>query len=188
LLFQTKDPDGYVCISAFDVKSVDTEALLRSAQQKYPAVSVQLVDLDKVAGSRYLCLATFNALKSFRSPHPIAHSLRMEILLYVAANRQISEALKIVGVTAQTKSIAGIAEGGSKEQVLSAAETLSQLLGREENDKLLDRWDRVRLHNVRSIFDIGDRELRAIRRRGEDPARAIERLAIERSAMLTIKK
>jgi tRNA threonylcarbamoyladenosine modification (KEOPS) complex Cgi121 subunit len=188
LLFKTRDPDAYVWISAFDAKPDDVEHLLRSTQQKYPNVSVQVVDLNRVAGSRYLFLATFNALKSFRSAHPITHTLSMEMLLYVAANRQIGEALKIVGVTAETRNVAAIAEGASKEQILGVAANLCELLKKEENDRLLDRWDKGRMDNVRSTLGIRDRELRAIRRNNEDLAKAIERLAIERSAMLTIRK
>lgn len=188
MLFEIKDPTGYVWISAFDVKPKDVELVLRSSQQKFPAVSVQLVDLDKVAGSRYLFLATFNALKSFRSAQPIAHSLSMETLLYVAANKQIGEALKIAGVSPETKHVAAIAEGERKVQVLEAAAYLRQLLASKENDELLDKWDKVRVENVRSVFGIGDKELRATIRGNEGLFEAIERLAIERSAMLAIRK
>jgi len=188
LLFEIKDPKEYVWISAFDAKPEDVEHVLRSMHQKFPAVSVQLVDLEKVAGSRYLFLATVNALKSFRSKQPIARSLSMEILLYVAANRQIGEALKIVGVTTQTKNVAAIAENESKEQVLEAATTLRELLRIEESDVLLDKWNARRVGHVRSVLGIGDKEIRATLRKKEDSTKAIERLAIERSAMLAIKK
>lgn len=188
MLFEIKDPEEYVWVSAFDVKPDDVELVLRSIQQKFPDVSVQLVDLDKVGGSRYLFLATFNALKSFRSGHPIARSLSMEILLYVAANRQIGEALKIAGVTAETRNVAAIAEGDSKSQVLEAAATLREMLKREGSDELLDKWDGKRVDHVRSVFGIGDKEIQATIRKKEDLTKAVERLAIERSALLAIKK
>lgn len=188
MLFEIKDQVAYVWISAFDVKPEDVELVLRAMQQKFPGVSVQLVDLDKVAGSRYLFLATVDAVKSFRSSQPIARSLSMEILLYVAANRQIGEALKSVGISAGTRKFAAIAEGESKEIVLEAAAKLRELFKKEDNDELLDQWDRGRVDNVRSVLAIGDKELRALRHKNEDLAKAVERLAIERSAMLAIRK
>ena len=188
MLFEIKELEEYVWISAFDIKPDGIEDVLRSMQEKFPDISVQLVDLDKVAGSRYLLLATFNALKSFRSKQPIARSLSMEILLYVAANRQIDEALKNVGVTAKTRKVAAIIVSKSREQVLNAAGALREILKKEESDQLVDEWDKERIEHVRSALGIGDKEIRATLRKNEDPAKAVERLAIERSAMLTIKK
>ena len=188
MLFEIENRAEYVWISAFDTKPEDVELLLRSMQQKFPSVSVQIVDLEKVGGSRYLFLATVNAVKSFHSPHSIARSLNMEILLYVAANRQIGEALKIVGVTAETRNVAAIAEGESKGEVLEAAVAFRELLKIAENDELLDKWDEKRLNHVRSVFRIGDEEIRATLRKSEEVTKAVERLTIERSAMLAIKK
>jgi tRNA threonylcarbamoyladenosine modification (KEOPS) complex Cgi121 subunit len=188
LLFEIKELAEYVWISAFDAKPDNVDQVLRAIQGKLPGVSVQLADLDKVAGSRYLFLATVNALKSFRSKQPIARSRGMEILLYVAANRQIDEALKHVGVTADTRRVAAVAVSNSKDQLLGVAAAIGELLNEENLDELVDEWGPKRMDNVRSIFGIGDKELRATVRKNEDTAKAVERLAIERSAMLTIRK
>ncbi len=187
MLFEITELAEYVWISAFDSKP-EVERILRAIQEKAPSVSVQLVDLDKVAGSRYLLLASFNALKSFRSKQPIARSLGMEMLLYIAANRQIGEALRRVGVTADTRRVAAVAVGNSKEQVLGAATTLSELLMKETLDALVDEWNPKRIRNVRSLLGIGEKELKATIRKDEAMPKALERLAIERSAMLAIKK
>ena len=188
MLFEIKELEECVWISAFDIKPDGVEDVLRSMQERFPEISLQLVDLDKVAGSRYLLLATFNALKSFRSKQPIARSLSMEILLYVAANRQIGEALKNVGVTANTRRVAAIVVGDSREKALNSAGALREILKKEESDQLVDEWDRTRIEHVRSALGIRDKEIGATLRKNEDPAKAVERLAIERSAMLTIKK
>jgi hypothetical protein len=57
-----------------------------------------------------------------------------------------------------------------------------------ESDELLDKWNQERVKRVRSGFGIGDREIAALRRGNEDTSQIVERLAIERSAMLAIKK
>jgi KEOPS complex subunit Cgi121 len=188
LIFEVKDSGEFVWISAFDTKLDGVERVLQSFQGEHPDVSLQLVDLDKVAGSRYLFLATYNALKSFRSKQPIAHSLGMEILLYAAGNRQIDEALKNVGITPVTRRVAAIAVGTSRVQVLESAEALRDILKKEESDELLDKWDQDRIKRVRSVFGIGNKEVKALRHRNEKAVKALEHLAIERSAMLAIKK
>ncbi len=71
-------------------------------QAAFPNVTVQLFDLDRVAGSRHLLLATINAVKSYDSKRRISRSLGMEILLFVSGTRQISEAVKRVGISPET--------------------------------------------------------------------------------------
>ncbi len=187
MLFEIRELAEYVWISAFESKP-EVERILGEMQEKAPSVSVQLVDLDKVAGSHYLLLATFNALKSFRSKQPIARSLGMEMLLYIAANRQIGEALKRVGISGRTRRVAAVAVGKSKDQVLSAAALFSGFFTQQNLDALVDEWTPERIRNVRSLLDIGEKELKATIRKDEAMPKALERLAIERSAMLAIKK
>ena len=177
----------YLWMSAFDTKPQSIEDLLRSATEKYPDVSVQCVDLDRVPGSHYLLSATVNALKSYRSKQPIAKSLGMELLLYISGNKQINEALTRVGVTSETKRTAAVAVGSSNNQVSATGNYLEQVLGRHGRDDLLDDWPRSRIENVRSAFEIGDKELKAIIRGKEPITNAIERLALERSAMLALR-
>ena len=175
-------------ISAFDTKPENVEQLFRIAAEKYPSVSLQLVDLDRVPGQRYLLLATVNALESFHSKQPLAKTLAMELLLYVAGEKQITEALRRVGVTPQTRRVAAIAVGASAEEVSSAASSLGETLRVSENDQLLEDWPAARIKNVRSDFEIGEKELRAVIRKREPLTAAIERLAVERSAMLAARK
>ena len=187
MLFDLPQLGQYVWMSAFDTKPENIELLLRSAVEKHPNVSVQCVDLDRVPGSHYMLLATVNAIKSYRSKQPIAKSLGMELLLYISGNRQINEALTRVGVTSETRRIAALTVGSSRDHVSTAGDYLERLLGQHGRDDLLDDWPRSRMENVRSGFEIGDKELKAIIRPKEPITGAIERLALERSAMLALR-
>jgi tRNA threonylcarbamoyladenosine modification (KEOPS) complex Cgi121 subunit len=188
LLFQLPEFSAYIWISGFASKPDDFDLTLRELQEKYPHLSAQFVDLDKVPGSRYLFLATLNALKSFNSRQPISRSLSMEILLFVSANRQIHEAIRLVGIASDTRRAAGVLVGKTQKEVSAAAELLCQTLGQKSNDGLIDHWSAERIQNVLSLFEIGSKELRATLRKNEARAQAVERLAIERSALLTVRK
>ena len=187
MIFQLPENQISVWISAFNSRPKDPEELFRIASEKCPTVSVQLVDLDMVPGQRYLQLATVNAVKSFHSKQPIAKTLSMELLLYISAEKQIVRALKRVGVTTETRRVVGVAVGPSPD-ISEAAHFLSVMLGQDGDDRLLDEWSRQRIESVRSGFDIGDKELEAIIHPNETEAMAVERLAVERSAMLAAKK
>ena len=112
----------------------------------------------------------------------------MEILLYVAADRQIIEAPKKVGITPSTRKTAALAVGSSTDLVSGVGDFLSELLNQKPRDELVDEWPAERIANVRLAFDIGDKELNATIRKNGSVVEAIQRLVIERSAMLTIKK
>jgi len=188
VIFELPEIGLYAWISAFNATVQAPEDIFRITAEKCPDVSVQLVDLDRVPGQRYLKLATVNAAKSFRSKQPIAKTLAMELLLYISAEKQIVRALKTVGITAETHRIAALAVGQRRDQVLAAAKFLATTLGQESEDQLLDEWSRQRIENVRSSFDIRGQEVEAIIQENETEARAVERLAVERSAMLAAKR
>lgn len=178
----------HIWISGFATRPTDFDVILRGVQQRYSDVSVQFVDLDKVPGSRYLFLATLNALKSFRSNQPISKTLGMEILLYASASRQIAEAIRLVGMTPETERIAVLLVGQSEEEVSGAADVLRRMLNQTNDDALVDAWSTVRIENVLTLFRITSKELKATLRKNEARTQAVERLAIERSAMLTVRK
>jgi len=135
-----------------------------------------------------MLLATFNAVKSYESKRRVSRSLGMEILLFVSGTRQIAEAIKRVGITPKTKrtAVIGVLPGNSDQSKLAAF--LGEIFGGKDDDSLLDRWTVLRKSKVVRTFGIGDKELKAVLRDGEAAEKAIERLAIERSAMLAIAK
>ena len=178
----------HVWISAFETKPDDFDSVLRQVHDKYPNVSVQFVDLDKVPGSRYLFLATLNGLKSFRSKQPISKTLSMEILLYVSASRQIAEAIRLVGMSSETNKIAVLSVGETEDELSGTAAVLNRTLNQTNNDALVEVWSTARIENVLSLFQIGAKEIKATLRKNESKTQAVERLAIERSALLTVRK
>jgi tRNA threonylcarbamoyladenosine modification (KEOPS) complex Cgi121 subunit len=187
LLFPLPEYSACIWISGFTAKPRDLDTVVHAIQEKYPDIGVQFADMNKIPGSRYLLLATLNALKSFHSK-PISKSLGMEILLYIAANRQISEAIRLVGITPTSEKITAILVGRTEQEATGAAELLSGIIGQEGSDKLVDSWSNERIRNVRAIFEIGSKELKATLRQNETKPQAVERLAIERSALLTLRK
>lgn len=188
MFFRLDEFSKHVWVSGFRSKPGDVDSVLGSIHEKFPDVTVQLVDLDRVPGSRYILLAVLNALESFASTQPIAKTLAMEILLYVAADRQIGEAIPRVGISPGTERIAAILVGSSKERITETFQFLEEIIRATSDDNLVDDWSPERIKNVQSVFGIGALELQAVRRPGEALASAVERLTIERSALLTIRK
>jgi tRNA threonylcarbamoyladenosine modification (KEOPS) complex Cgi121 subunit len=188
LRFHLPEFSAHIWISGFASRPSDLDLIIRTILEKYPHVNVQFVDLDKVPGSRFLFLATLNAMKSYHSPQRISKTLSMEILLFASANRQIDEAIRLVGMTPNTKKTAVVLVARSEKEASEAAGLLSQILKQNSTDALVDNWSAKRIRNVLSLFGIGSKELKAATRKNELKARVIERLAIERSALLTVRR
>jgi tRNA threonylcarbamoyladenosine modification (KEOPS) complex Cgi121 subunit len=175
-------------VSGFSAKPSDVGAILGAIHAKSPSVAVQLVDLDRVPGSRYTLLAVLNALRSFNSKQPIAKTLSMEILLYMSANKQIEEAIRCTGISRTTRRVMAIVVGNGKDELTLSTQMLEESLGAKSEDEIVDQWSPDRMKKVQSAFNIGPKELNATLREDETKSNAIERLAIERSALLTIRK
>jgi len=174
-------------ISAFDGQ-VNAAQLMKEAQEKLPSTTIQLIDLDKVAGSRHLLLSTFNALSSYNSNRRISRSLAMEILVFVSGTSQITEAIERVGISPKTSKTVALALVSSNDEVREVENFLVDVFNKKADDTLLDRWTKARRTSVRRVYGITSKELIAAARNDEKIENAIERLAIERSAMLAIAK
>jgi len=135
-----------------------------------------------------MLLATFNALKSYESKRRISRSLGMEVLLFISGTRQISEAIKRVGITPKTTRTAVLSVLAAASDQLKVSDSLAEVFRQKDDDSLLDKWTSLRKARVLRTFGIGDKELKAASRDGEAIEKAIDRLAIERSAMLAIAK
>ena len=161
---------------------------MKEAQEKLQGTTIQLVDLDKVAGSRHLLLSTFNALSSYNSNRRISRSLAMEILLFVSGTGQITEAIERVGISPKTSRTAAVALVSSDVEAQRVENFLVDAFKKKADDKLLDKWTKQRRASVQGVYRISSKELIAAARENEKIEKAIERLAIERSAMLAIAK
>jgi KEOPS complex subunit Cgi121 len=175
-----------VWISSFEGK-IDAATILQAVHEKIPNATVQLFDLDRIAGSRHLFLAAYNAEKSYNSRRRISRSLSMEILLFVSGTRQITEALERVGINQGTTRSAVLAIASTEQEITTIVNLLIEKFNRNDDDRLLDIWAKERRASVRRVFGIGSKELKATYRVGGINM-AIEKLAIERSAMLAIAK
>lgn len=109
--------------------------------------TVQLFRADRIFGKEHLQTATEMATRAWAS-NPRTKTLGMEILLYAAAERQISGAIKKLGVQDDTTETAIITVGQiSPEEVLAA-------LNLQRADDVLNAQDKDH-----SIFQISQEEM-----------------------------
>ena len=107
------------------------------------------LDANYVVDRGHVEFALKKALKAWREGRRVAKTLSMEILLYCAGRRQISDAVEV-----------GLKEGRNEVVVVLEEECLEKLrrLGFEERPVL--KLDDAKIERIKKFFDISDEELR----------------------------
>jgi KEOPS complex subunit Cgi121 len=148
----------------------DTEALLRSLRQVGNGEGLVL-DADVVCGKDHLMSAVFHATRAFERGVNVSSTVPVETLLYASGERQISKAMKKIGVKCGLERMALILfDVENPNAVLSS-------LNFERDDDVLEASPEKALR-----FGISHDELKAV------PPDMIEDLVLERVAFVGMQK
>ena len=132
---------------------------------------VLLADATVVFGRDHLETSVRHALRAQAAGRIVAHSLSMETLRYIAARRQVSEAIAVAGIRSETKTIAIVTFGPA------SPDRLIELLGWRRDDDVL-KADRKSI----AILGITEEEAATI------PEERRADLVLEKVALLDIPK
>jgi len=156
-----------------------------SRVEKEHEAHVVLVSPKVIATEIHGILATKYALKSFRYGLNVAKNLNLETLVYIAANRQIKEAIKIAGPSDEFSTIVAVI---FSRNIKSLNNALGQLLKQEQGtlDNSLLRITEDKANYIREAFSIKDEELKATLARNKEEA--LIKCVLSRLAMLHVKK
>jgi KEOPS complex subunit Cgi121 len=175
----------YFIAYCFYVKeSLDADNFLKYLREVSSDLEVQIVDLDRIAGRRHLYFAALNAVHAFEKGTNISRTLAVEFLLYASAQKQISEAIKMMGLNQNSRNIGVIAIGRDEQLVRRFAERLPSLTNACGDDTLPDQWSEEKIENLLSIFKIPKKELQAMSGKKTPKNVTIQKLIIERVALL----
>jgi len=151
----------------------DIEAFLsnvRSVEERHRC-SIAVARADRIFGIDHLLSATEKALRSFEMGRNTASTIPGEIMLYASAQRQIKDAINLLGITPQTSEIALAVVGETDQQ------TLLDELSLKRDDSVLNSEGKDL-----SVFHISDDDLRTV-----DAGREAD-LVLEKVALLDLEK
>ncbi|MHA2406517.1 MAG: KEOPS complex subunit Cgi121, partial [Candidatus Hermodarchaeia archaeon] len=145
-------------------KSLTTDAITDITQQltTNPEFAFLIIDADYVAGADHLLFATIHALTAFSRNSNRASSRQMEILRFAAAQRQISQALKLLGVSESTRRFAGVLTNSNAEELKSTYQDFLKLADATDDPSVLILNTSKKAQIIQSAFKIPDEELEAI--------------------------
>ena len=178
----------YLAITAYkNVKIDDVEDFIRNARKEAGEAVVQFFDAKFIAGFEHLFFAVLNALAAFKNKLNISKSLAVEILLYAAAERQIRNAVKSLGVKGETKDVAVVVLAESKEGVMSVLDKLSNITKARQDESILEIKNE-KFEAIRKLFSISDLEIETKLERKGLEKEALKDLVIERVALLVTRR
>src|SRR6266581_54832 len=164
-----------------------TYEIIRDLRGSFPEVDLQLLRADRVAGREHIVFSARNAVDSFQSKDRRAKHLSMEFLLFASGEHQITEAIKLLGVTASSRTLAlvGLSETSLDSNRLSnrAMESVKGI----PDDTVLQISTPKKAEDLKRAYNIPDKELNASKMRGEEDNSVLMRLIIERSALLALQ-
>lgn len=172
--------------------SSPTEALLSRSQKLADGMkaTLQLVDAERIASPLHLLFATHHALRAFHHGTQRAKTIGMEILRYAAAQRQISRALEILGLTRSTIQIGGVLLNHSPQMLRKVYTKLLSEINAEDTPLVLEIANRTKAEAIQCAFDISATEIEAVltSKNPVDQFNVIAKLVYERCALLSIEK
>lgn len=170
-----------------DVQVDDPKKLLKALRNAFGKMELQLLRADRIADREHLLFAARNAVDSFKGKDRRTKHFSMEFLLFVSGEHQIVEAIELLGVTPSTKELvlAGFSEADPDLDFL--AETVLQMLRGVPDDSVMGFQNQKKLADLRRAYKISDKEMKSSRVLGETSKMVLQRLVIERSAMLVLE-
>ncbi len=178
----------HLTIAGFrDVRIKDVDDFFQVVKRKIGNASVQFFDASLIAGSDHLLFSALNALNAFKGKVNISSSLSMETLLYASAQRQIREAVRLLGIKSSTNCVAVLVLAESRSQASSVLNAVTKLLGGKRDDSVIDlTGDKVA--DLKRLFRISNLELDAKTDRKGAERQALTDLVIEHMALLVTQR
>ena len=172
----------FVAIGGFRVGMVkDPKALVGAVSGAAAPHPAQIVDAERVAGREHLFMAAVNAAKSAETGMAVSKSVSVEALLYASAQDQITKAIRILGVSSKSKTIALVVFAHGREEAESAYRDAAKHLG-DEDDGVLE-IDKTKVASLKETYGVGDEELEVV-----GGPEALGRLIVERGALLSLRR
>lgn len=165
----------------------DPEKVLKNLRTDFRGVELQLLRADRLAGKEHLLFAARNAVDSFKGKDRRAKHLSMEILLFTSGEHQIVEAIRLLGVTPATTELVVVGLSETRIDQNLVAGKVGQIVGGVPDDSVIDLQNANKVSGLKKAYKISDRELASTRVPNETEEMALQRLVIERSAILVLE-
>jgi KEOPS complex subunit Cgi121 len=132
--------------------------------------TIQLLNADGIAGEEHILHATHQAKMAFNRKENIANDLGLEICVRASGQRQISNAIKILGLKEGLNNICVVIVGCNVDTMDKVGSLFDK-----RGDDLLNPDEKT----LKKIYEISDKEMKSVG--------SIEKVMIERTTLLILE-
>jgi len=157
-------------VAGFNSHITDFQEIMNDLSKSNFKCTIQLMDAEGIAGKSHAIHATIHAIKAFSRKENISKDLGLEICVRASGQRQISLALKMLGLKNGDMKVCAVVVGCENDIM----EKLADILG-ERDDKILEPDD----DKLKDIYKISDIE--------SETAGSVSKLLMERTALLILE-
>jgi len=169
-----------------NVKIQNINTFLEQFRKETKEAPIQFFDAKKVAGPQHLYFAALNALNAFEKKTNISKNLAVESLLYASAQRQITKAVKMLGIQKDTADLAALIIAQNSHKKKDGLSLVTKMIPGERNNSVLELSNN-KIMDIKKLFGISDLEFEAKLKNQELEKEVITDLIIERMALLVTK-
>ena len=166
---------------AMEVSVRDINETIRGLDLLTDGILYQLFDAEKIAGPNHIYYSAANADYAIRNGLNISNNLNVETLLYAACENQINKAIRLIGVSKKTETVAVVVFSEKVENRLS--ETIAANLGTVD-DSVLDITPE-KYESIKELYDITETAIETV---GSDRNDALTSLITEKGALLSLRR
>jgi tRNA threonylcarbamoyladenosine modification (KEOPS) complex Cgi121 subunit len=127
LLSFAEVPGAFLFAGRGKVADIDFILKCAAAVEAVAGVTVHVVDADAVCGPAHLASALLHARRAHANARGNARDLKVELMLYLSGQHQISRAMQVAGISKRTRALAFAIEGSEKSAERAAADLSTAL-------------------------------------------------------------
>lgn len=184
LTFSFHEYEKYAYIAAFNGLKYPVENLLQ--ELKVNDVDFQLINLNLIAGKEHLYFSILNALHAFKVKKNFSRSLGIEVLLYASTQKQIKNAIQVMGVK-PGQPVVLVALSSNEEKLKNFFVHASKFFDLKLDDSILEAWSEEKIQRIKNAFNISKEEIKALKTKKTSIPEVLKKLIIERIALLSTK-
>ncbi|MCX8176187.1 MAG: KEOPS complex subunit Cgi121 [Candidatus Bathyarchaeota archaeon] len=172
-----------------NVKIDNVEVFLAKLREKFPNISFQVFDADKIVSGKHIELAFLNAVKAFKLGKNISKNFSVEVTLYVSGQRQIKKAFELVGLTVETRNITLAIFNKENEAVTEEILSfIKSLVGGEVDNNIINIYSKEKTKKIMKTFKISNIEVKTLKTGKNNLNEVLEKLVLERVALLAVQE
>jgi len=160
---------------------IDINETLSQLDQMNQGKNYQLFDADKITDQYHIFYAAANAHYAMENGRNISNNLEVETLLYASTQNQISQAIKLIGVSKKTTKIAVAVISETEND--PATTLIAEHLGNPKDNVLQLTPEKYKA--LKTLYEIPDTAINTV---GGDKNKALTSLITEKSALIGLRR